>query len=514
MPIISLSFFTFFIVVLVIYYLLPGKAQWMWLFCVSALLYSYNTSIEKTLIFILFLLINWVAGVLISKYPNHKKFFFKSVIVFDITFISVFKYSSFFFGVLKSLGLSGFSMSFDSFSFTLNNLAPPHVSYFVLIICGYLTDVYWSRCEAQYNPCKFILFGGFFPIMTAGPIVRYEKMSIQLFGQKNHFNYNTFICGIQRILWGLFKKLVISSRCAVIANTIYDNYLIYPGFYIPVGVIFYVFQLYTDFSGLMDIVIGASKCLSIELPENFKTPFFSRSISEFWRRWHITLGQFLKDYVLFSLQRSGFYKKSREICKKYLGKDYKKKYNIPAYLTLFVSWFIIGLWHGGGWKYIFGVGLYMWLIIVLGDILKPLFEKAVKTLKINTECESYKLFLQLRTFCLYIFGVSFFRAQTLSEGFSLWKSYLSLFNPWIFFDASLFNLGLDRREFGIMIFGLALVLLTSYISYSKDICITDWMMRQNYIFRLLICVFIFSLTIVFGDYGSQYNASDFIYGQF
>lgn len=515
MSIISLNFFIFFFIIMTVYYLIPGKVQWMWLLCVSLYFYAYHYEFIHTVIFLIIIILNYLLMYLSDKYEGSKKKFYVTTLVLDILLLSVFKYNGFVFDILKSCGLSAYADNFDLATYYISKYEPMHISYFALILIAYITDVYWGKSTMQRNPAKLLLFCSYFPIMTSGPIVRYNQLENQMFsGNKIKFSYEKVVRGLERIAYGMFKKLVISSRCAIFVNTVYGNYEKYNGLYIFMAVIIYAFQIYTDFSGLIDMVLGFSEMLGIDLPENFKTPFFSRSIAEFWRRWHITLGAFLKDYILFSLQRTSAYKKMRTWCKEHLGKDYKKKYNLPVYFTMFISWFLIGLWHGGGWNYIFGVGLYMWLIMTLSELLSPLFERFVKLLHINTECESYHLFQQIRTFLLYIFGLSFFRASSIKEGIELWKSAFSRFNPWILFNESIFNLGLDRREWNIMVFGLLVVLVISYISYKEDMDIRDWLNKQNYMFRLVVYTGMFIAIIVLGSYGSEFNASDFIYGRF
>ena len=177
-----------------------------------------------------------------------------------------------------------------------------------------------------------------------------------------------------------------------------------------------------------------------------------------------------------------------------------------------ITWFLIGLWHGGGWNYIFGVGLYMWLVIVLGMILKPVFAWIVKVLHINTDCFSYTMFLRIRTFLLFIFGLSFFRAKTLKDGFLMWKGAFLRFNPWIFFDESFFGMGLDRREWGILIFGLLLLFAVSFIAQKRNV--RDWLKEQNFVVRLGIFTVLFAMIITYGYYGAEFNAADFIYGRF
>ena len=348
--------------------------------------------------------------------------------------------------------------------------------------------------------------------MTSGPIVSYEQMHSQLWGEKHHFHYENVIRGAERALWGIFKKLVISERCAMVVNTVYSYYEAYAGFYVFLAAFMFALQLYADFSGLMDIVIGVAECLGIVLPENFDTPFYSLNLSEFWRRWHITLGGFLRDYVFYPIEHSLPFKKLRRFCKNRFGKGYEKKFNLPANLALLISWFLIGLWHGGGWNYIFGVGLYMWAVIVLGEVLSPLFERLSKLLHINTNCFSFRMFQRVRTAVLFAFGLSFFRAQSLKDGFRMWRSAFSLFNPWIFFDRSVYELGLPKDEWLILLFGLLILIIVSILQQSGPV--REKLHRQNYIFRLFVFLALFVMVINWGYYGMDFVAADFIYGRF
>ncbi len=375
MSVISLEFFVFFLIVLTIYYVLPGRLQWIWLLLTSVFFYINNAEWIQFLFFFIYVAANWLASFFLEQSKSKRKVTYRCILIFDIALLMLFKYSSFFYRIFLAAG-EIFSIKlgnplFDKVVLYTENLAPFRISYFSLIIIGYVTDVYWGKYKPQKNLGKLVLFAGYFPQMTSGPIVQYEEMQDRLWGEKHRFNYYQLMSGLERVLWGIFKKLVISERCAVIVNLVYSYYEVYAGFYIPLAAAFFAVQLYTDFSGLMDIVIGFSEILGIELHENFDTPFYSVNLSEFWRRWHITLGGFLRDYVFYPVQRSRVWRALRKSCKKRLGKNYENKYNIPVYLGLLISWFLIGLWHGGGWNYIFGVGLYMWLIIVSGELLKP-----------------------------------------------------------------------------------------------------------------------------------------------
>ena len=512
----TLSFLLFFTIVAIVYFILPQKIQWAWLMLASLYFYFKNESPVNFLIFLAIVLVNWGASNYMTDDHPHNLGVFRFAIVFDILCLFIFKYSDFLCGILVrplyKLGLIKNMAAADTFVQYTEYFAPFGISYFILILIGYICDVHWSKVLPQKNPGKAILFTSYFPMMTSGPIVRYEEMENQLWGSKNRFSYNNLVRGGERLLWGVFKKSVLAERCAVIVNTIYSTYQVYCGLYIWLAAIMFAMQLYCDFSGLMDIVLGFSEILGIKLPENFDTPFYSTSLSEFWRRWHITLGGFLRDYVLYPIQRTKAFRNLRKFCKNKMGKGYEKKWNLPLHLSLLVSWFLIGLWHGGGWNYIFGVGLYMWIIIVGGELLTPVFKLIVKVFHINTECDSFRLFQRIRTFILFIFGLSFFRAESLSDGFKMWKNAFSQFNVWILFDKSLFDLGLIRSEWGILIFGLVLVFIVSYISQKEDF--RDYISKQNFIFRLIVFGALFTMVICWGYYGVNFNAADFIYGKF
>ncbi|MBR4168973.1 MAG: MBOAT family protein [Lachnospiraceae bacterium] len=516
MSLISAPFFIFFAIVVLVYYLLPGKLQWIWLFLSSMVFYYQSSTWQQMVLFLFYILINWLAAMLMDRCESRKKTIYISALAADLLMLSLFKYCAFFCQIITGL-IRLFSASFDGSAFDrligfADQYAPIRISYFALIIIGYLTDVFWGKNEAQKNPCKVILFAGFFPQMTSGPITQYDDMQSRLWGEKHRFQYENVVRGVERALWGIFKKLVISERCAVVVNTIYAYYEAYAGFYIIVAAFMFALQLYADFSGLMDIVLGFSQCLGIELPENFNTPFYSTGLQEFWRRWHITLGGFLRDYILYPLERTERWRKMRKWCKAHLGKNYEHRCNLPFYASLVIAWFLIGLWHGGGWNYIFGVGLYMCIVIVIGDLLSPFFKKLTDILHINTAGFSWKMFQRFRTACLFVFGLSFFRAESLADGFKMWKSAFSLCNPWIFFDGSLYGLGLTKDEWLIMLLGLLMFLVVSILQQRDSV--REMLHRQNYLFRLLVFLVLFVMIINWGYYGTDFVAADFIYGRF
>lgn len=510
MSFLSLEFLLFFTIVSIIYFLLPGKLQWGFLLIVSGVFICINSSLTQIISLVVFILVNYLLSIIMCKQETKKKPMLVFIILLNAIYLIIIKYTAFYLPILRSFGKSELELA--QLKHSLSEYSPMGISYIALIMIAYMVEVYWGNVQLQNNLGKFATFTCFFPHIISGPIVKYKEYEKGLFSEKHYFSYDRVVSGIERIIWGVFKKLVISARAEIVVNTIYGNYQLYKGFYVPVGVAFYLVQMYADFSGLIDIVIGMCEILDIKMPENFKTPFYSESVAEFWRRWHITLGRFLKEYILFPMQMSGWYRKLRRAYKKKVGKEFEKKCNLPRYLTTFIAWFFIGFWHGGGWNYIFGVGIYMWIVTTLEDVLDPFFKYLINTLRINTECFSYKLFRRVRTFFLILVGESFFRAKSLSEGFAMWKNAFSCFNPWIFFDKSLYNLGLAKEEMFILFIGVLMMIIVAMMQQKDSARST--IARQNYFFRVALYTGIIALTVIYGYYGIGFDAAGFIYGEF
>lgn len=346
--------------------------------------------------------------------------------------------------------------------------------------------------------------------MTSGPISRFESVKEQLFAE-HKFEYERIALGIQRMLWGVFKKLVISTRAAILVDAIYADPVTYTGLYVWVAAFLFILQLYTDFSGCMDIILGASECYGIRLPENFRSPFFSRNVQEFWQRWHITLGVWFKDYVLYPVLRTSASRNLTKWLKKHVGKKVSKQ--LPSYLGMLCVWILIGLWHGGAWKYILGEGMWFWLCIVLGQVFTPTFKKITAALQIDTECFSYRLFQSLRVFFFVAIGNMFFRLGGMSVAIAEIKSGFSKFNPWIFFDGSFVNMGLSYRDQNILVFGVFLLFVVAILQerYGEA---REWMKKQFLPFRWFVWIFLYLFVLINGAYGPGYSAAEFIYRGF
>ena len=503
----SFEFLCFFTVLLGLYYIVPGKIQNI-LLLVANLIFCYYAGGKRLLVFLLFLtIVTYVGAVFFEIYREDKKqkWIFLLTVGISIGILIILKYINFFVytgrGICELFGIP------NSWT-TLQLITPLGISFFTLQLLGYFVDVQRGVCKAQKSFLQYALFATFFPQISSGPINRYSDMGSQ-FTAIRRFNYTEVTFGIQRMAWGFFKKLVISERMAVIVNTIYADYYTYSGFYIVVGVICFALQLYTDFSGYMDIALGAARALGIRMAENFQTPFFSRSISEYWRRWHITLGTWLKDYVFYPLLKTDLLIRIGTVSKKYLGKKHGKK--VAVYLGMFLLWFATGLWHGGSWNFIIGSGLLHWFYIVGGQVLEPVFKKIIQVFKINTDCFSYHLFQSVRTFFLVCIGFIFFRASSFRSGLMMCRQIFT-FNLGVFRLSNFLALGLDIHDLTVGVLSLLVLLLVSVLKEKMDI--QKKLTEQNLVFRWGIYYMLIFSILIFGFYGSGYNASEFIYENF
>ncbi len=503
----SAEFLIFVAAIAFLYYAVPGRFQWLLLLLGSIAFLVNGNGIQLAAVMGLAVLGTWFAGLALDK--KKSKGILIAALIFDAGMLIVLKEVNFFLEPVRIFGNAiGHPLAIQS----LKLAAPIGISYYTLNLISYLLDLYWGVGAVQKNLAKFALFAGYFPSLTSGPIIRYREIAEELY-MGHRLSYQNICFGAQRILWGFFKKLVVSERLAVVVNTVYEDYHTYAGAYVFIAVICFVFQLYTDFSGCIDIVLGVSELFGIKLPENFRTPFFSKSISEFWCRWHITLGEWLKDYILYPILKTQLLQKIGDKYKKRFGKKLGKK--IPVWIGLFPSWFLIGFWHGGAWNYIFGSGLFMWFLIVLGEACKPLFEKIIKIFRINTDCFSFKLFQSLRTFFCFMVGLSFFRSYNgFAEGVGLWKSAFSTFNPWILVDGSLLNLGLSGKEWVLLLLSLLLLGVSGIMREVLGHSLREWLAEQNIIFRWAVLYVLLFAVIIFGCYGIGYDAQAFIYQQF
>lgn len=326
---------------------------------------------------------------------------------------------------------------------SLEILLPLGISFYMFQSVGYLIDVYYNKVEPENNIFKFALFVSFFPQLIQGPISRFKQLSPQLI-DGNDFSSNNVKSGLLLMLWGYFKKLVIADRANILYLAIMENYTSFQGMEIFVGMLCFVLKLYCDFSGGIDIASGVAKCLGIDLTLNFKRPFFALSVTEYWRRWHITLGAWMKDYVLYPLTLSKGYNKFIKSCKKVFKKGVAGKV-IPSGVAMFFVFLLVGIWHGPNLTYLL-FGVYNGIIILIETIFNEV--RKLKKIKPKERSKTQRRFITflkfITTFMLVYFGKYLSAAPNVTVAFEWfvatfeYNSFTTLF--YNFFSRTNFNL--------------------------------------------------------------------------
>lgn len=389
-------------------------------------------------------------------------------------------------------------------------LLPIGISFYTLQAFSYLMDVYQGKIKADRNLGRLALFISFFPQIMEGPICRYQDTAEQLYkGERSTYKGLTF--GAQRILFGLIKKMVIADRLNPLIASIFDGtYTNFDGGIIAVGMILYTLQLYMDFSGVMDIVIGIGEIFNVKLPENFKQPFFSKSISDFWTRWHITLGAWFRDYIYYPVSLTEKCKKITTWGRNKIGNYYGPL--VASTLALFAVWICNGVWHGAAWSYIF-FGLYHFTLITLGRLFEPIFKKINTLLHINPKHFLYKGMQIVRTTILVFIGELFFRAKGLRAGLEMFGIMVSKFSFKGIFDGSLLNMKIDLQDF-IIVGVMTLIIFIISILKEKGINIRESVSKKNIVIRWILYYALILTLIIFGAYGVNYTPVDPMYAQF
>lgn len=503
MSIVSFSFFVFLFITVIVYYICSKKHRWIVLLISSILFFLFSSS-WKLLLYLIFGILTTYIGTNYMqkkcKTEKQKKITMIVTLVSILTILFILKYINIFPMTFNLFGKL-FHLNFTFGMISL--LAPLGVSYYTLSLTGYIIDIYRGAYEPQKNIFKLGLFACYYPIMISGPIVRYKTMEKELFESKS-FSYDNLFQGFERFIYGLMKKLVIADQLAPFVRTVFNNYTHYTGIYIIIAVILYAIQIYADFSGCMDIVNGASKMYGITLLENFDSPFFSKNLSEFWRRWHISLGTWSKDYIMYPLLKSNVFQKLGKSCKKKFGKKIGKM--IPTILSILILWLLIGLWHGASYKYIFAAGILPWIYLTVSQLLENPIEKFTQKLNIRTNCFSFRLFQSLRTIVLMCLIWLFACSPSLGQSIQVIKNIFVLSRVTLFEE-------LPQLPINILLLTGGLVLVVDYLKY-KGINVIEKFQQQNWWFRWGILLMIITIILIYGAYGPGYNASDFIYGGF
>lgn len=392
----SISFLIFFPVVISLYFLVPHRYRTILLLIASG--YFYMAFVPKY-IFILFFLItvDYFLGKAIEKRTGReRKIFLIISILANIGTLFFFKYFNFF--NENIVALANF-LHWNYSPILLSIVLPIGLSFHVFQSLSYVIEVYRGKYQPEKNYLTYALYVMFFPQLVAGPIERPYNLLPQ-FHKENYFDYDRVITGLQRMLWGFFKKIVVADNLALYVNQVYNNSQDYSGLILLTATIFFAFQIYCDFSGYSDIAIGSAQVLGFKLMENFNNPYFSNSMAEFWRRWHISLSSWLHDYLFYPLMLSIKITYSR----------------LRLYFALFTTFVLIGLWHGANWTFItFGAihGFYL----IFGQMTKNWRQKIAQIVGLSQLPQLHRFFQIIITFSLFSLSLIFFRASTLANAY-------------------------------------------------------------------------------------------------
>jgi alginate O-acetyltransferase complex protein AlgI len=407
-------------------------------------------------------------------------------LLLNLGFLAYFKYANFFIdSFINSFRLFGTELD----SFSLSIILPVGISFYTFQTLSYTIDIYRERLEPTKNWLAFFSFVAFFPQLVAGPIERASQLLPQFF-KTYKFSYKAFKSGLLLIAFGLFKKMVIADRLAILVNEVYNNPTDHGGQALIIATIFFAFQIYCDFSGYSDIAIGIARTLGFDLMKNFDTPYFSKSITEFWRRWHISLSTWFRDYVYIPLGGS-------------------RKGKNRMYINLLLVFVISGLWHGAAitfiiWGFIHGV------IIVIEKATNTYKKSFYKKIKIDKNNLLERILFLSITFLIVCFSWIFFRANSFSDSIYIVKNLFNFNSEFI----NPYNLGLASHEFDLAIIAIiAIIALLGFDYFHRKYNAFKALNRMHFLVRSVFYVIIAFVIIIFGKYGDD-SVSEFIYFQF
>ncbi len=477
----SIHFLIFFPIVILIYFLIPHKFRWI-LLLISSYYFYMSWKAEYILLIMFSTLVDYYLGLRIyySDTQRTKKLFLILSIILNIGLLFAFKYFNFFSDSIREI-LQMFTIQLNPI--TLKVLLPIGISFYTFQSLSYTIDIYREKIKPTRHLGIFALYISFFPQLVAGPIERAGNLLPQFF-KKYNFNYKRVTDGLKLMLWGFFKKVVIADRLAIIVNTIYASPTEYTGLPLIISTIFFAFQIYCDFSGYSDIAIGSSQIMGISLMDNFKRPYFSSSISEFWKRWHISLSSWFKDYLYIPLGGN--------------------RVSISRhYLNIFVVFLISGLWHGANWTFVIWGALHG-IYILFEKITRTLKDKLLILTRLILFPRWVRFFEITSTFILVTIGWIFFRANTLSDAVYI---LTHLFQDISFSSKGIIK-GVDWLDLSIAFGAILFMELIHLIQEHRSI--RQFLDNKPLLLRWSIYLAIILLILLFG----VFNGTKFIYFQF
>lgn len=447
------------------------------LLCASVLFYA-SFGVKQLLFLFLCIMITFIGAVMGEKYD--KKYILLALTA-NISLLVVMKYLPFFYANLDVLSRRGGGK--------ISQLLPIGLSFYIFQSSSYLLDVYHGKVHVETNIVDFALYVSFFGTIVSGPIQKARNFLPQI-KEKRVITDKGIQKAILFFLWGIFIKMVIADRLTMFVDTVWNSYEQFEGFTLFAAAVAYSIQIYLDFSGYSYMAVGVAAMFGFTLTENFRRPYLGTSIGDFWKRWHISLTEWFREYLYIPLggNRRGSFRK---------------------YINMIVVFLVSGLWHGAEWSFVVWGGIHA-AYHVVGNLTEKWRIVLCGRLKINRETFSYGLWQRLCVFLMAAFAWIFFRAPTLGDAFGYIKGMFSCWNPWVLFDKSLYTLGLAKEEWIICAWGMVIILITSCIE-EKGTRIGEVFCLQNIVFRYLCYFALFMAVVIFGVYGPGYDASKFIY---
>ena len=528
MQIISLTFLLFLAGLLLAYYLVPKKAQW-WVLLAGSLCFYALGGLSGLAFLGVTALTAWGAALWIGRSAARQKDWLKehkqelskqekeqyklrgkrarrrmlvACLVLNFGILCAFKYLHFLLAQADAVA----ALFGGHVTDTIQWLVPLGISFYTFQTMGYVVDVFWGKVAPERNPLRLLLFTSFFPQITQGPISSHAALAGQLFAE-HRLNYEDFVHGAERLIWGFFKKMAVANILAGYVQDVFANYPGYAGPAVLLGALCYSAQIYADFSGYMDIMCGLCQMLGIRLTENFERPYFSKSVAEYWRRWHISLGVWFKTYLYYPLAVSRWNQRLGKAAKQRLGKAFGDY--LPATLALVLVWLTTGLWHGASWAYIAWGGVNGLFIIVSMWMEKP-FARWKTALHIRESAWGWRAFQVLRTFLLITFIKVLPEVGTLSQGFGLWARIFTGPLPQSLGELAPFVDNL--RNLGCALLGIGAMLAVSLLQRRGSVR-SVLERRVPYFWRLAIFAILVIVTVSFGVPASG-GLGGFLYAQF
>lgn len=497
----SIQFLCFYPVVVLLYFLIPNRFRYLFLLAASYYFYMcWNP--RYALLMVLSTVVTYLSGLALGAVSGKKalpailseRAHLREWIVFISFFINLcilffFKYFNFASeSITRFLSAVGVTVQGPQFDVLL----PVGISFYTFQALSYTMDVYRGEIPPERNLLKYALFVSFFPQLVAGPIERSKNLLSQI-SEAHQFQWRRVKSGLLLMAFGFFQKMVIADRLAILVDQIYNNYRVYEGVEIALATVCFAFQIYCDFASYSNIAIGAARVMGFRLMENFNVPYFSTSVTEFWRRWHISLSTWLRDYL-------------------YIPLGGNRKGTLRKYINLMAVFLVSGLWHGANWHFVVWGGLNG-LYQIVGSVTKPLRDKVVEVLHIDRNQFSHRLLSGTFTFLLISFAWLFFRADGLITGLNMVHRMFLTFNPWIFFDGTLYTFGLGRKDFTVLWVAALIMLVFSVCKY-RGISLGEALEKQGIWFRWCVYFAGIFFILIFGVYGPNAGESAFIYFQF